>query len=212
MAYHHSQEMFEKLGIVPTTVALLSPTAPDGSVATVTDDPENPIYIRQGGVWVPSSSATNLTTFEALTFPVDYNDPTAVDPPTSMVFTRQAEITAFLAGAGTSNFKHLQAAWNRTAPSLPPPARRRIRLRLDRLALQRREMRTHLPQSGLCRRDRRLPARTRVSIPDRTRRLLLGAAVDSRQRGTPRDRFLSDRDRRRVGRRQPRRRCCADGT
>lgn len=114
MAYHHSQEMFEKLGIVPTTVALLSPTAPDGSVATVTDDLENPIYIRQGGVWVPSSSATNLTTFEALIFPVDYNDPTAVDPPTSMVFTRQAEITAFLAGSGTSSFKHLQAAWNAT--------------------------------------------------------------------------------------------------
>jgi hypothetical protein len=114
MAYHHSQEMFEKLGIVPTTVALLSPTAPDGSVATVTDDPENPIYVRQGGVWAPSSSATNLTTFEALTFPVDYNDVTAVDPPANMVFTRQAEITAFLAGSGTSNFKHLQAAWNST--------------------------------------------------------------------------------------------------
>jgi hypothetical protein len=48
-------------------------------------------------------------TAEALTFPVDYNDGTAVDPPSWAKFTKQAQITQFLAAHSTSNFKHLQA-------------------------------------------------------------------------------------------------------
>jgi hypothetical protein len=59
------------------------------------------------------SVATNaaLETQETLNFPVDYNDPTAADPVSGMVFCRQSEITDWLTAHGTSNFKHLVSVW-----------------------------------------------------------------------------------------------------
>ena len=61
------------------------------------------------------------------------------------------------------------------ASRVRPLPRRRLRPRHDRLARQRREMRTHLPRRRVRGRNRRVPARTRASLPDRSRRLLRGA-------------------------------------
>jgi hypothetical protein len=55
-----------------------------------------------------------LVTTEALTFNVDYNDVTAVDPPSWAVFSTQAQITQFLAAYSTTNFKHVQACIDAT--------------------------------------------------------------------------------------------------
>lgn len=57
-----------------------------------------------------------LNTFDALTFPVDYNDGTAIDPPVGLLFQTQAEIDDFLTTNGVTNFKHLKAAFD----SIPP--------------------------------------------------------------------------------------------
>jgi hypothetical protein len=51
-------------------------------------------------------------TKEALTFPVDYNDPTATLIPSKAIFCAQAAITQFLAAKGTSNFKYLVECWD----------------------------------------------------------------------------------------------------
>jgi hypothetical protein len=116
MATWRDNVRFEKLmTVVPVPVASLDPTAPDGSVAPVTDDPDSLLYVHKAGVWQPvtggTNSGSNLVTMEALTFPVDYNDVTAVDPTAGLVFNRQAEIDSFLLAAGTSNFKHLNAVF-----------------------------------------------------------------------------------------------------
>ena len=48
-----------------------------------------------------------FTTVEALTFSVDYNDPTAIDPTPGLIFTLQSEINNFLTAGGATAFKHL---------------------------------------------------------------------------------------------------------
>lgn len=47
-----------------------------------------------------------------ITFPVDYNDGTAIDPPPGTVFYSQADLDAWLTDEGVTNIKHLQAAWD----------------------------------------------------------------------------------------------------
>jgi hypothetical protein len=58
-----------------------------------------------------SSIKPSPTTKEDLTFLVDYNDPTAVDPPVTAMFCTQAAITQFLTVKGTTAFKHLTAVF-----------------------------------------------------------------------------------------------------
>jgi hypothetical protein len=55
-----------------------------------------------------SSIKPATVTKEALTFNVDYNDPTAAIVPSKATFCTQAAITQFLAAKGTSNFKYVQ--------------------------------------------------------------------------------------------------------
>ena len=50
-------------------------------------------------------------TKENLIFPVDYNDVTAVDPPSKATFCTQASITQFLTAKGATNFKHLNSVF-----------------------------------------------------------------------------------------------------
>jgi hypothetical protein len=73
-----------------------------------------------------SSIKSATVTKEALTFPVDYNDVTAVDPPAKAVFCTQASITQFLTAKGATNFKHLQAVWD----SLPDGLRHDVTFNL----------------------------------------------------------------------------------
>lgn len=54
-----------------------------------------------------SGTSTNAT-LESLTFPIDYTDGTAVDPPADTVFAQQSEINAYLSDNGATNFKHVQ--------------------------------------------------------------------------------------------------------
>lgn len=57
----------------------------------------------------PADIGAAAASTEALTFPVDYNDGTAIDPPTGTIFTNQQQIDRLLAANSTSNFKHVQA-------------------------------------------------------------------------------------------------------
>jgi hypothetical protein len=49
-----------------------------------------------------ATGETPIATLEPLTVPVDYNDPTAVDPPAGTTFARQTEIDTFLASHGAT--------------------------------------------------------------------------------------------------------------
>lgn len=61
---------------------------------------------------IQAANAAIRGTEEPLTFALDYNDGSAVDPPAGVVFTNQAEITAFLTAEGATNFKHLMGIWD----------------------------------------------------------------------------------------------------
>ena len=70
-------------------------------------------YELVGGItnanwFLVTESPLVTATTTALTFPVDYNDPNAVDPPNGTIFESQAEIDAFLVDESATNFKHLQ--------------------------------------------------------------------------------------------------------
>lgn len=68
-----------------------------------------------GWVEIPGEGTRTL---EDLTFPVDYNDGTAVDPPAGTVLSSQQAIDDFLAANSATNFKHLQRAWEALPPLL----------------------------------------------------------------------------------------------
>jgi hypothetical protein len=58
-----------------------------------------------------TSSRYSSVTQEPLTVPVDYNDPTAVDPSSRITFCTQAAITKYLSKKGATSFKHLDRIW-----------------------------------------------------------------------------------------------------
>ena len=115
--------------------------------------------------------------------------------------------------AARSAFASLHPTAAGAAPRVPPLPRRRIRLRNDRLGLQRREVRAHL------RAARAAPSspsstgsRPNSPLPDRARGLLRSAAAGSCEHADELgDRPAPDRRRRRVGRREPRRGRRPDG-
>ena len=123
----------------------------------------------------------------------------------------RVEDLAVPVGGDVDSSSRLHTLRRRPAPGVPPHPRRWIRPRLDRLALQRCEVRTHLRRRRVRRRHHRVPSRARVPVPDRTRGLLLGAVLARRARRRRRDRSDAGRGRRRVGRRQPRRCARAHG-
>ena len=93
-----------------TEVILLAASDPDGTVAYAQDTGN--FWWRRGGLWEEASQeAMDLATREPLTILVDYNAPTAVDPPAETSFSTQNEINAFLSNAGATSFKHLDRLW-----------------------------------------------------------------------------------------------------
>ena len=103
-----------------------------GAPAIVKNSPKGSFYLRNSdnALWrkeLPASGTwsevaggggggSGIVTEEALTFSIDYNDVTAATIPSGTVFARQSEITAFLAAAGTSNFKYVVSCWLATPP------------------------------------------------------------------------------------------------
>ncbi len=65
---------------------------------------------------LPGPPSSDSTTLEDLTIPVDYNDGSAVEVPSTAIFNQQSDVTDALAGA--SNFKHLQPVFN-ALPQFP---------------------------------------------------------------------------------------------
>lgn len=73
-----------------------------------------------------AAATVHIDTKEALTFNVDYENPSSVDPPTGTIFDSQAAIDGFLALEGASAFKHLQSVID----SLPAIRRHSITINL----------------------------------------------------------------------------------
>ena len=71
-------------------------------------------YVGLKGVAGAQVSATN--TLEDFIIPVDWNDPSAVDPPTGTIWSNQDQVDDFLALNGASSVKHIEAAWDAIAP------------------------------------------------------------------------------------------------
>lgn len=79
------------------------------------------VIIREGNQRITvtagggGESLPPLVTTEALTIPVDYNDVTAVDPPTGVRFANQMQWDDHLSSQGATNYKHVQ----KVADALP---------------------------------------------------------------------------------------------
>lgn len=111
----HDGEVAQGLG---SSWSFEEPTA--GAITFVEDEALH--YAYDGSAWntlgATSGSAgggftaSESETSPALSFPIDYNDVTAVDPPAGTTFKTQQEINDFLAANGTSNFKHVMACWD----------------------------------------------------------------------------------------------------
>jgi len=98
-----------------TEAALLAKSPQDGVLGYARDTFK--YFGRADGDWEDFGGGGGITvpqdiTSVALSFDIDYNDPTAVDPGPDDIFETQQQINDFLAAAGTTKFKHIMAVWD----------------------------------------------------------------------------------------------------
>lgn len=104
----------------PTTAAYDGDPNDGGAPAVLQNCPAGTSYLQGippqlwdkvtsgSDTWVRRTDDIDVTQ-SALNIPIDYNDPTAVDPDPGVILYSQAFVTAYLSAAGASSFKHIMA-------------------------------------------------------------------------------------------------------